>query len=80
MYNLTSACGQQSTQNGNPLACAAGMATIQLLTQPGFLDEVAEKGQVFSERVARKTTRPPLYRGNQRKRINGWNRDPFQEF
>ena len=44
----------QSTQNGNPLACAAGMATIQLLTQPGFLDEVAEKGQYFLNELQEK--------------------------
>lgn len=35
----------QSTFGGNPLACAAGLAVIDVLTEPGFLDEVCAKGE-----------------------------------
>jgi acetylornithine/N-succinyldiaminopimelate aminotransferase len=33
-----------STFGGNPLACAAGNAVLDVLLAPGFLDEVARKG------------------------------------
>ncbi|MEL6891998.1 MAG: aspartate aminotransferase family protein [Actinomycetota bacterium] len=31
--------------NGNPVACAAALATIDVLTEPGVLDNVAERGE-----------------------------------
>ncbi|MDE2580288.1 MAG: aspartate aminotransferase family protein [Rhodospirillales bacterium] len=34
-----------STFGGNPLACAAGNATLDVILSPGFLDEVARKGR-----------------------------------
>ncbi len=36
-----------STFGGNPLACAAGLAVVEELTRPGFLDDVKEKGEYF---------------------------------
>ena len=32
------------TYGGNPLGCAAALATIDVLTEPGFLDEVQARG------------------------------------
>lgn len=34
-----------STYGGNPLACAAGMAVLDVMLEPGFFDEVARKGE-----------------------------------
>jgi acetylornithine/N-succinyldiaminopimelate aminotransferase len=36
-----------STFGGNPLACAAGNAVLDVILAPGFLDEVGRKGQVL---------------------------------
>jgi acetylornithine/N-succinyldiaminopimelate aminotransferase len=36
-----------TTYGGNPLACAAGNAVLDVLLAPGFLDEVVRKGQVL---------------------------------
>lgn len=33
------------SSNGNPIACAAALATIDVLTEPGVLDNVAERGE-----------------------------------
>ncbi|MGY6549426.1 MAG: acetylornithine transaminase [Roseinatronobacter sp.] len=33
-----------STYGGNPLACAVGLRVMQILTAPGFLDSVSQKG------------------------------------
>ena len=33
------------SSNGNPIACAAALATIDVLTEPGFLDSVASRGE-----------------------------------
>ncbi|CAM4118166.1 daptide-type RiPP biosynthesis aminotransferase [Saccharibacillus endophyticus] len=38
-----------STQNGNPIACAAGLATIEALNQPGMLEHVSEMGELLRE-------------------------------
>jgi 4-aminobutyrate aminotransferase-like enzyme len=32
------------SSNGNPIACAAALATIEVLTEPGFLDNVQARG------------------------------------
>lgn len=34
-----------STYGGNPLACAAGMAVLDVILEPGFLDTVKSKGE-----------------------------------
>ncbi len=36
---------QGGTYNGNPLMTAVGVAVLEVLTAPGFLDEVAAKGE-----------------------------------
>ena len=38
-----------STFGGNPLSCAAGIATIQALTQDGLIDNAAKVGKVFMD-------------------------------
>ncbi len=38
-----------STFGGNPLSCAAGIATIQALTQDGLVDNAAKMGKVFRD-------------------------------
>ena len=32
------------SSNGNPIACAAALATIEVLQEPGFIDNVKERG------------------------------------
>jgi 4-aminobutyrate aminotransferase-like enzyme len=32
------------TYGGNPIGCAAALATLEVLTEPGFLDQVVERG------------------------------------
>jgi len=38
-----------STFGGNPLACAAGRAVMEVMTRPGFMEGVREKGRYFLE-------------------------------
>ena len=38
-----------STFGGNPLACAAGRAVMEVMTSPGFMEGVREKGGYFLE-------------------------------
>ncbi|GHU49192.1 aspartate aminotransferase family protein [Clostridia bacterium] len=40
-----------STQNGNPLACAAGTATIGLLKEPGLLESVRTNGELLGREL-----------------------------
>lgn len=42
---------QGGTYNGNPLMTAVGLAVLRTLLAPGFLDEVAAKGQYLSARL-----------------------------
>jgi 4-aminobutyrate aminotransferase len=35
---------QGGSSNGNPIGCAAALATIEVLTEPGFLDGVRDRG------------------------------------
>lgn len=37
---------------GNPLACAVACASLQLISQPGTLDNVARIGEIIKERLA----------------------------
>ncbi|MDP1612582.1 MAG: acetylornithine transaminase [Sulfuritalea sp.] len=39
---------QGGTFNGNPLMAAAGLAVLETLLAPGFLDEVAAKGEILA--------------------------------
>jgi acetylornithine/LysW-gamma-L-lysine aminotransferase len=49
-----------STFGGNPLVCAAGAATLQVLGEPGFNERVATVGDVFLKRL--RAIRSPLIR------------------
>ncbi|HHV44542.1 MAG TPA: acetylornithine transaminase [Firmicutes bacterium] len=40
-----------STFGGNPLACSAALAVLEVLTQQGFLDQVENKGLYFKHRL-----------------------------
>ena len=48
-----------STYGGNPLACAVGCAVMDIVTAPGFLDQVSRLGRAV----------PPGARGAGRRRI-----------
>jgi acetylornithine/N-succinyldiaminopimelate aminotransferase len=41
-----------STFGGNPLAMAAGNATLDVMLEPGFLDKVKRIGLLFKQRLA----------------------------
>ncbi len=41
-----------STFGGNPICCAGGLAVLNTLTENGFLDEVAAKGDYFRKKLA----------------------------
>ncbi len=41
------------TYGGNPIGCAAALATIDVLTAPGFLDGVVARGDAADRRAAR---------------------------
>ena len=40
-----------STFGGNPLACAAANAVLDVMLAPGFLARVTERGRLFRERL-----------------------------
>jgi glutamate-1-semialdehyde 2,1-aminomutase len=42
---------QAGTLSGNPLAMAAGIATLKLLQKPGFYEELNAKAALFAERL-----------------------------
>jgi acetylornithine/N-succinyldiaminopimelate aminotransferase len=48
-----------STFGGNPLAMAAGNATLDVVTKPGFLDHVRKISLLFKQRLAEMTDRHP---------------------
>ena len=41
------------TYGGNPMGCAAAMATIELLREPGFLDNVVQRGAQLTDGIRR---------------------------
>ncbi|MGH9042606.1 MAG: aspartate aminotransferase family protein [Acidimicrobiia bacterium] len=47
------------TYGGNPLGCAAALATIDVLSEPGFLDGVAARGRQLTEGLAELTAGDP---------------------
>ena len=51
---------QGGTFNGNPLMTAAGVAVLQALLAPGFLDEVVRKGAVLRARLEQLSARHGL--------------------
>jgi acetylornithine/N-succinyldiaminopimelate aminotransferase len=48
-----------STFGGNPLACAAGNAVLDVVTKPGFLDHVRKIALLFRQRLAEIKDRHP---------------------
>lgn len=48
-----------STFAGNPLAMAVGNAVLDVVLEPGFLDEVARKGLLLKQRLAELKDRYP---------------------
>ncbi len=42
-----------TTYGGNPLACAAGNAVLDIILAPGFLEDVQRKGQPAARRTGR---------------------------
>ena len=40
-----------STFGGNPISCAGGLAVLEAVNKPGFLDEVARKGAYIREKL-----------------------------
>ncbi len=52
----TAACGMTagshgSTYGGNPLACAVGLAVMDIVADPGFLDQVRRKGGLLRQKL-----------------------------
>jgi 4-aminobutyrate aminotransferase-like enzyme len=48
---LNAPSGTSSTFGGNPLACAAGLATLEIVTEPGFLEQVRLTGAHAARRL-----------------------------
>lgn len=48
------------TYGGNPLGCAAALATIDVLTAPGFLDDVNERGEQLRAGLRELAERHPV--------------------
>ena len=40
-----------TTFGGNPLACATGLATVKVVSEKSFLNDVAEKGHYFKDQL-----------------------------
>jgi LysW-gamma-L-lysine/LysW-L-ornithine aminotransferase len=51
-----------STFGGNPLSCAAGIATIQALTQDGLVDNAAKMGKIFMAGLEKLKAKHPIIR------------------
>ncbi|MBM3905824.1 MAG: aspartate aminotransferase family protein [Thaumarchaeota archaeon] len=51
-----------STFGGNPLSCAAGIATIQALTQDGLVDNAAKMGKIFMLGLEKLKAKHPIIR------------------
>ena len=49
--NVLTAGTHGSTFGGNPLSCAGGLAVLETVNKPGFLDEVARKGAYIREKL-----------------------------
>ncbi|MFC4098440.1 daptide-type RiPP biosynthesis aminotransferase [Paenibacillus xanthanilyticus] len=50
-----------STQNGNPIACAAGIATLDAIQAPGMLDAIERKGALLRQDLASALANSPLF-------------------
>jgi 4-aminobutyrate aminotransferase len=47
------------TYGGNPIGCAAALATIEVMSEPGFLDNVVARGEQLSEALRALQTQHP---------------------
>jgi glutamate-1-semialdehyde 2,1-aminomutase len=54
---------QAGTLSGNPLAMSAGIATLNILKQPGFYEKLEEKSRLVAEGIAKaaRDTGYPIY-------------------
>ncbi|MNI52464.1 Adenosylmethionine-8-amino-7-oxononanoate aminotransferase [compost metagenome] len=50
-----------STQNGNPIACAAGIATVEALEQPGMLESIEERGYQLRSALEQALENNPIF-------------------
>ena len=53
--NVLTAGTHGSTFGGNPISCAGGLAVLETVNKPGFLDEVARKGAYIREKLLTST-------------------------
>ena len=60
-----------STFGGNPLACAAGVATIQTIEEDGLLDNCQQMSDLFRDTIHRFASRVAHHRGGPRERPDG---------
>lgn len=51
MLQHNSAIGHGSSHNGNPVCCAAALATIEVIRREGLLERAAEQGAYFCARL-----------------------------
>src|SRR5205807_1125085 len=51
-----------STFSGGPIACAAALATLEVIDENGLVKNAAELGQYLGERLAAVTSGHPLVR------------------
>ena len=49
-----------ATFGGNPLSCAAALASLKVLTSPGFLDNAKETGEYFKSSLEKLKTKFPV--------------------
>jgi len=49
-----------TTFGGHPVACAAALAQLEILAEPGFLEDVAKKGEAFRDELNRLKERFPV--------------------
>lgn len=49
--NVLTAGTHGSTFGGNPISCAGGLAVLETVNKPGFLDEVARKGAYIRDKL-----------------------------
>ena len=52
VQDVLSAGTHGSTFGGNPVCCAGGLAVLNTVTAPGFLDEVKRKAALLREKLA----------------------------
>ena len=50
------------TYGGNPMGCAAALATIEVMSEPGFLDNVRARGQQLRDGLSELKERYPVLR------------------